>query len=699
MAVRAGLLLMMGLCLAAAPPPPAGAGPHVVLPVQLTAQGELRAARRLAGQGRWDLALPMLQALLDGSPQALVPDGALYRPLSRVVNALLSASPPEALRNYALLYEPAARKLYERGVRERSADLLREASVRYLHAPSGVRAAGALAGLLMDEGRFGCALLALNDADTPALTPAERTPLATRKIVCLAHLGRRADADRLAADLTAAGVRTLTVGGKSWEPADFVERAFASLAPPSAASGQPPAPDVSAAVTVDLPPGGPGDSVVPAPPSTHAIAVGDAVCLVRNALTCCVTARPPAVKWSVQAPGWVLMAAAGGDGDDALTPYYIPSATLPQWLSYDNRGLSTLSTDGDHVYAVQFDPASLGFPERPWQATQADLRLTNQLSCLDDADGTPVWSLGGGMPVAGVPSGQDYWFFTAPAVSEGRLYVLAALRGDLLALCLDARTGRIVWRAPVGPLESRQEVQRYWSELFLSDACPPAVADGIALFPTGQGVVCAFDAADGSLRWVSPYPRAQALVNVLGQQLNVPAGSWMPRRPVVDGDLFLIGPADSRALVALSLHTGQPRWQVDVSGALALLGAQNGRAYVQTRTGLRAFDLDTGNDAWRLDLPPDARHRRPRRLDRLPAPGGRPAAGGRRHGPPRHAAALAARQPHLRQPVPLRGRAGGRRAGPRDHMPPRRQRRGGARAGRHGHPPGPGTRPPARRPG
>ncbi len=604
MAVRAGLLLLAGLCLAAAPPPPAGAGPHVVLPVQLTAEGELSAARRLAEQGRWDLALPMLQALLDGSPQALVHDGGLYRPLSRVVNALLSASPPEALRNYALLYEPAARKLYERGVRERSAALLREASVRYLHAPSGVRAAGALGGLLMDEGRFDSALLVLNDTDAPALPPAERAPLTVREIICLAHLGRRAEADRLTADLNAAGVGALTVGGKSWEPGAFVEQAFATLAPPSAAGRKPAHPDVTAAVTVDLPPGAPGDSVVPAPPSTRAIAVGDAVCLVRNGLTCCVTPRPPAVKWSAQAPGWLLTAAAGGDGDEALTPYYIPSTTLSQWLSYDNRGMSTLSADDGHIYAVQFDPASLGFPETPWEATQADLRLTNQLSCLDAADGKPVWSLGGGLPVGGIASDRDYWFFTAPAVSGGRLYVLAALQGDLAALCLDARTGRIVWRAPVGPLESRQEVQRYWGELFLSDACPPAVADGIAVFPTGQGVVCAFDACDGAPRWVSPYPRAEALINVLGQQLNVPAGSWMPRPPVVDGNLCLIGPADGRVLVALSLHTGEPRWQTGVTGALALLGAADGHAYVQTRTSLHAFDLATGEDAWRCALPP-----------------------------------------------------------------------------------------------
>ncbi len=167
-----------------------------MLPVQLAAEGELNAARRLAEQDRWDLALPMLQALLEGSPQALVHSDGLYRPLGRVVNDLLSDCPPEALRNYALLYGPAARKLYERGVRERSAALLREASVRYLHTPSGVRAAGALAGILMDEGRFASALLVLSDTDALSLTAAEQAPIAARRIICLAHLGRRGEADR-----------------------------------------------------------------------------------------------------------------------------------------------------------------------------------------------------------------------------------------------------------------------------------------------------------------------------------------------------------------------------------------------------------------------------------------------------------------------------------------------------------------------
>ena len=603
MAVRAALLLLTGLCLAAAPAPAPGAGPHVVLPVQLAAEGELNAARRLAEQDRWDLALPMLQALLEGSPQALVHSDGLYRPLGRVVNDLLSDCPPEALRNYALLYGPAARKLYERGVRERSAALLREASVRYLHTPSGVRAAGALAGILMDEGRFASALLVLSDTDALSLTAAEQAPIAARRIICLARLGRRGEADGVVAALKAAGVGSLSVDGKSWEPAAFADRAFAALAPAPSEVAPPPEPDVAAAVTLDLPGPAPADSVVPAPPSTRAIAAGDGFCVVRNAVTYCLKARPPAVAWSAQAPGWVLMAAAVGDDQEPLTPYFIPSASLSQWMTYDNRGLSTLSAGDGRLYAVQFDPASLGFPETPWEATPDDLRLTNQLSCLDPADGRLLWSLGGGLPITGAGP-HDYWFFTAPTVSGDRLYVLAALRGNLLALCLEARTGRIVWQSPVGPLESRQEIERYWPELFLSDACPPAVADGIAVFPTGQGVVCGFDTCDGSLRWASPYPRAEALISKLGQRINVPSGSWMPRRPLIDGDLCLLAPADSRSLVALSPRTGRPRWQKDVGGGLGLLGAAGGRAYVQTRAALLCLDLATGADVWRCGLPP-----------------------------------------------------------------------------------------------
>ena len=396
---RLALLLGLGLACAAlclgAEAPAAGPPPRVVLPPQLTAEGELSAAQHLIEQGRWDLALPMLQALLDRAPGGLVHDGAVWRPPALVANRLLGAAPAEPLRNYVLLYEPEAQKLCDEGVRARSAPLLREASRRYMHTPSGVRALGALAGLLMDEGRFGSALLVLGDADELALAPADRCALSVREIICLAHLGRRAEAGHVVEQLRAAGVDRLSVAGRNWEPGAFSDDAFAALAPPPSqaqagssttdgdASGNAPLPahepDVAAAISLDLPPGGDVESDVPVVPSTRAVATPQGVCVVRNAVTFALTGTPPAVAWTARAPGWALLAAGLMPSYEPLTPDPIPATTLAQWLTYGNYGLSTLSVAEGRLFAVQFDPTALQFPDSPWAATQDDLRLTNQI--------------------------------------------------------------------------------------------------------------------------------------------------------------------------------------------------------------------------------------------------------------------------------------------------------------------------------
>jgi len=563
----------------------------------------------------------MLQALLDRDGSNVIWGGQAYVTVARLVNQRVAASPPAVRRAYALLYDPAAEKLYEEGASRRSAAALRQTAGRYLNSTYGPKAVSALASLLMDQGEFGASLLALQDADGLSLEPALAGALAAKKIVCLAKLGRFQDAEFVARSLREAGIERLAVAGNEVEVEAFLKDAFAEFPPVlaerkswpcvggSAAGNAPPAsfaPGRLFPLYADLHWLGSVESVWPSVPSTQPVVGGiaghpgsSAIFVQRDGTVMALDRRTLQTMW-VTSPEIesALLSQLGGRlraGEEPL-PNYLPVGNIHRWRTFDNHGLSTLCLDGDRLFAVRFDPLKIRLPDQPWSARPEDLSLANELRCYDAASGRAVWSTGGAGDVEPAEL-RDCWFFTAPTVSAGRAYVLAARAGALHALCLSAETGRLLWDSPIGAFESRQEAQRFAMELFAADTGPPAVADGLVIFPTGQGLVCAYSALDGSLLWMNAYPRADAWIGRLGNSMNVPAGPWIPRQPLIAEGLCLVAPSDSRHLIALSFQTGALVWQAEFPYGRSLLGSQGGRVYVQ-HTGAACLKLKTGEVVW-----------------------------------------------------------------------------------------------------
>ena len=286
--------------------------------------------------------------------------------------------------------------------------------------------------------------------------------------------------------------------------------------------------------------------------------------------------------------------------DDAILPLYLPVEDVHHWRAFDNHGLSTLCCANGRLYAVQMDPLWQKFPPEPWTATHDDIRLVTDLRCFDAQSGALLWSTaradGGAL--------RDRWFATAPVVQSGRAHVLTLRRGEVRAVCLDAASGRLLWDTPIGPVSGRQEGQRYAMEFFLADCGPPAVADGVAVYPTGRGVVAALDALDGRLLWVAAYPRVDVSINRVGLQLNVPNGPWTPGPPLVCGNLVLVAPSDSRHLLGVSVKTGAVRWSADFPDGVSPMGVREGRLYVQHQ-GITCLDGATGSVHWQtsIDVP------------------------------------------------------------------------------------------------
>jgi outer membrane protein assembly factor BamB len=166
------------------------------------------------------------------------------------------------------------------------------------------------------------------------------------------------------------------------------------------------------------------------------------------------------------------------------------------------------------------------------------------------ADGLPVvWRA----PVAGGYSG--------PAVANGRVYVTdyVVREGDLVnspndrtlragterVLCLDAATGKLVWK-------HEQDVP-YSISYASGPRCTPTVADGLVYTLGAEGNLLCLDAADGRLLWSKDLKKDYA----------APTPIWgFCGHPLVEGDLLvcLVGGPGSVA-VAFDRKTGAERWK------------------------------------------------------------------------------------------------------------------------------------------
>jgi outer membrane protein assembly factor BamB len=215
------------------------------------------------------------------------------------------------------------------------------------------------------------------------------------------------------------------------------------------------------------------------------------------------------------------------------------------------------------------------------------------------AAGLPVkWRV----PVAGGYSG--------PAVADGRVYVMdyVAREGELVngpndrtlragterLLCLDAATGRLLWK---------HEYDCPYSISYASGPrCTPTVADGRVYALGAEGNLACLDAATGRLLWSKDFKTDYA----------APTPIWgFCGHPLVEGDLLmcLVGGPGSVA-VAFDRVTGAERWK-------ALTASESGycpptmiesagvrQLVIWDADNLNALDPTTGRVLWSQPLKP-----------------------------------------------------------------------------------------------
>jgi outer membrane protein assembly factor BamB len=186
--------------------------------------------------------------------------------------------------------------------------------------------------------------------------------------------------------------------------------------------------------------------------------------------------------------------------------------------------------------------------------------------------------------------GKDKWHVDAPVTVAGdRVLVASAFLdkeqlGDRALLCIDAKTGEVVWRKPLhlNPWGGPSVVGKTVVVSGSSIGYDPKAIKG------AKGALTAFDLATGDEKWHK---------DVKGGVVSCAA---------LTDDAAVVTATDGKVR-AFELATGEPRWNTEAKAPLfAPPAVVGGVVYVGDLKGvLHAIDLADGGEKWALDLAAD----------------------------------------------------------------------------------------------
>lgn len=660
------LLANLGVAAALLPAPaqgplPAGltrevvpCGPALLLPTDTALPRKLQAARDYSRAARWDEAVAILQALLDGDEDAFLP--AASRGEGKSATSWVSAR-AEAERLVAAMPRPG-REVYEQVIGPRAQARLTAArgepaqvadvARRYLHTRAGAEAAVRLGSLHLDRGRFDLAAahferalrsMALDRPDALTLT---QLALARR------GAGNEEKAEAIWKRLADEGVEEVRVGERTIALEDLERQSRRGGPPaeerlpalsPALAWYVPTAEETTTRAWIDEAvrrAQGPTRDPFHAPEATQPVLSSFFPLAVDGKLVArthrgirAVDAASGATLWEASSP-WALDAILHEPAEHAHVGLWVESylGAHPAAL-LDNSLLGTLSTDGLRVYAVDDLPwppypsnyatfasrATLG-GEFPSSSELTDALHHNRLLALDLTTGRVVWEAGGRARAAGGPNAflRGAFFLGPPLALAGKLYVAVQKGFDLVLVCLEPSDGRLVWKQTLAAYKAplAKDGGRRLRAVTLTHG------DGLLICPTHAGGVLAFDLAAHRLAWAYAYReeppppppdpfmgrrRAPAFRALLVTEPPHLKSEWRVAPPAVTAGRVVVSPTDSPDLLCLDLHEGTLHWKAGRTeggpiGDLFLAGVHAGRAVLVGQKGTAALDLTEGRRVW-----------------------------------------------------------------------------------------------------
>ncbi|HVS37165.1 MAG TPA: PQQ-binding-like beta-propeller repeat protein [Gemmataceae bacterium] len=299
---------------------------------------------------------------------------------------------------------------------------------------------------------------------------------------------------------------------------------------------------------------------------------------------------------------------------------------LPSLLD-ENATLGTLSSDGRHVFYIEDVPVpanpndvfslqqQLGQPGagRPYFSSLEETLYHNRLRAVDAATGEFRWEVGGWDRAPNrPPAAFANVFFLGPPLPVGRrLFALVeqtaqdqipARNKDIILLCLDPDTGRLLWSQDIAAASDPLwlDAARRMQPVHL------AYGDGVLVCPTNTGCVVALDPLTHDLLWASVYHEPQPNPNGFpGFDPNQYETAWKGCCPIIQGDRVVLTAPDGETILCLNLRNGATLWSAqrtndDVYVAGVFSDPPGGdKVLVVGSHKCRALNLATGEEIWK----------------------------------------------------------------------------------------------------
>jgi outer membrane protein assembly factor BamB len=184
-----------------------------------------------------------------------------------------------------------------------------------------------------------------------------------------------------------------------------------------------------------------------------------------------------------------------------------------------------------------------------------------------------------------------------PVLSGKRIYLAVRQGTDEVILCLDAETGKEIWRSPypapavTGPSTSHP-----------GPRSSPALSDGKLVTLGVSGILSCLDAGTGKLLWRKENPE------------NAVPQFFTGMSPLITDGLCIVhlGTKDKGQVVAFDLTTGKEKWKWEGDGpayASPSLMVADGSKHiiVQTEKNLMALSQADGKLQWQIPTPAQQR--------------------------------------------------------------------------------------------
>ena len=288
------------------------------------------------------------------------------------------------------------------------------------------------------------------------------------------------------------------------------------------------------------------------------------------------------------------------DPDDTDKPVwrvdlFPPAGDDARWTNEDEppNQFTTLWADGRLYVHLE---------RRPGKTGGAEAHKISALVCLDATTGKTIWR----NDLKDLASAfEDLRLDGAPVLHRGRLFVVARRRKAFgfetcLLLCLEPRTGRILWRTHIG--EAPTGSYGYYRPT----RSHPAAAGDMVIVHTNLGTVAAVSAMTGRVIWLTAYPSRYADDSEMAwsTRMGRPIRSWQYQPTMLWRDTVLCIPLDLEEILVLRQQDGRIQQRIPlerVRNPDTLLGLHGDMLYA-VGDQVVCFNLATNKIAWQRPL-------------------------------------------------------------------------------------------------